>query len=202
MPYDNTQKLKRIFPILILKCGKFFKNFDSLWNTLNWITASTFDRRFFTLGELTPLHSFIKQRSCLGQQASSYGIPNLDICLRLSKLACLFRRNGYRVRQWRGHQLSPDPWVLWDVCQPDYYSSPMICNAILVGNVPLSIVPCSNDTLLAASGSVAGCWSCDLIIIWSCRGSASVQLDISPVTLWQWPADHRRSVPAVSLPSW
>jgi len=68
----------------------------------------------------------------------------------------LFRRHGSRVRQWRGRQLSPDPRVLWDVCQPDHYFGSMICEQCWTcGNVPLSAAPCGRVQLLTVSHWVA-----------------------------------------------
>jgi len=68
----------------------------------------------------------------------------------------LFRRHGSRFRQWRGRQLSPDPRVLWDVCQPDHYFGSMICEQCWTcGNVPLSAAPCGRVQLLTVSHWVA-----------------------------------------------
>ena len=46
-------------------------NLESLWNSLNWIPALTFDHRFFTLGDLMPLDVFVKRWSCLGRYITS-----------------------------------------------------------------------------------------------------------------------------------
>jgi len=66
--HKTLEQLFKIFGKVFLS----FKFWPSLWNSLNWIPAVTFDRRFFTRGELMPLDGFTKQWSYLGRPASSH----------------------------------------------------------------------------------------------------------------------------------
>jgi len=60
------KKLEQIFEKNLKSNVKFGLR---LWNSLNCISAVTFDRRFFILGKLMPLDGFIKQWHYLGRQS-------------------------------------------------------------------------------------------------------------------------------------